>query len=77
VLVDNSELAPQGCGEPAVTTMGAVVANAIHDDDGVRLFTLAMTPARIREAPSKKIKDPRGKEGLNFSGRSAAVLIRS
>jgi nicotinate dehydrogenase subunit B len=50
VLVDNPELAPQGCGEPAVTVMGAVVANAIHDAIGVRLFTLPMTPARILEA---------------------------
>jgi nicotinate dehydrogenase subunit B len=50
VLVDNPDLAPQGCGEPAVTTMGAVIANAIHDAIGVRLFTLPMTPARIKEA---------------------------
>ena len=50
VLVDNPDLAPQGCGEPAVTTMGAVLANAIHDAIGVRLYTLPMTPARIKEA---------------------------
>jgi len=50
VLVDNPDLAPQGCGEPAVTVMGAVIANAIHDAIGVRLFTLPMTPARIRAA---------------------------
>ena len=29
VLIDNPELAPQGCGEPAITTMGAVIANAV------------------------------------------------
>lgn len=50
VLVDNPEMAPQGCGEPAVTVMGAVIANAIYDAIGVRLFTLPMTPARIKEA---------------------------
>ena len=50
VLVDNPDLAPQGCGEPAVTTMGAVVANAIHDAVGVRLDTLPMSPARIKAA---------------------------
>jgi len=50
VLVDNPDMAPQGCGEPAVTVMGAVVANAIYDAIGVRLFTLPMTPARIEEA---------------------------
>ena len=54
VLVDNPDLAPQGCGEPAVTTMGGVVANAIHDAIGVRLFTLPMTPARIKEALQNK-----------------------
>lgn len=50
VLVDNPDLAPQGCGEPAVTAMGAVVANAIHDAVGVRLDTLPMSPARIKAA---------------------------
>ena len=54
VLVDNPEMAPQGCGEPAVTVMGAVVANAIYDAIGVRLFTLPMTPARIKEALANK-----------------------
>ncbi|NTV82020.1 MAG: xanthine dehydrogenase family protein molybdopterin-binding subunit, partial [Candidatus Aminicenantes bacterium] len=50
VLVDNPDLAPQGVGEPAITVMGAVVANAVYDAIGVRMFTLPMTPARIREA---------------------------
>ncbi|MBE0711032.1 MAG: xanthine dehydrogenase family protein molybdopterin-binding subunit, partial [Candidatus Aminicenantes bacterium] len=50
VLVDNPDMAPQGCGEPAVTAMGAVVANAIYDAIGVRMHTLPMTPARIKEA---------------------------
>jgi CO/xanthine dehydrogenase Mo-binding subunit len=54
VLVDNPDLAPQGVGEPAITVMGAVVANAIHDAIGVRMFTLPMTPARIREALKNK-----------------------
>jgi len=49
VLVDNPDLAPQGCGEPAITTMGAVVANAVYDAIGARLFILPMTPARILE----------------------------
>lgn len=47
VLVDNPDMAPQGCGEPAVTVMGAVIANAIYDAIGVRMDTLPMTPARI------------------------------
>ena len=50
VLVDNSDLAPQGCGEPAITVMGAVVANAINDAAGVRLDMLPMSAGRIKEA---------------------------
>ena len=47
VLIDNPDLAPQGCGEPAITTTGAVIANAIYDAVGARLYTLPMTPERI------------------------------
>jgi len=47
VLIDNPELAPQGCGEPAITTSGGVIANAIYDAIGARLYTLPMTPERI------------------------------
>lgn len=54
VLVDNPDLAPQGCGEPAITAMGAVVANAIADAIGVRMDMLPMTAARIKEALAKK-----------------------
>jgi isoquinoline 1-oxidoreductase len=50
VLVDNPDLAPQGCGEPAITTVGAALANAIFDAVGARVHTLPMTPARILAA---------------------------
>lgn len=50
VLVDNHDLPPQGCGEPAITTMGAVIANAVYDAVGARMFELPMTPERIRKA---------------------------
>jgi CO/xanthine dehydrogenase Mo-binding subunit len=50
VLVDNHDLPPQGCGEPAITTVGAVIANAVHDAIGARMFELPMTPERIRKA---------------------------
>ncbi|UCF93415.1 MAG: xanthine dehydrogenase family protein molybdopterin-binding subunit [Desulfobacterales bacterium] len=50
ILVDNPAMAPQGCGEPAITTMGAVIANAVYDAVGVRLFELPMTPQRIKAA---------------------------
>ncbi|MGE5741785.1 MAG: molybdopterin cofactor-binding domain-containing protein [Candidatus Aminicenantes bacterium RBG_16_66_30] len=54
VLVDNPDLAPQGCGEPAITVMGAVVANAINDAVGARLTMLPMSAARIKEALAGK-----------------------
>jgi len=53
VLVDNPDLPPQGGGEPAITTLGAVIANAVYDALGVRLFELPMTPERIKKALSK------------------------
>ncbi len=54
VLVDNPSLPASGCGEPAITVMGAVIANAIADAIGVRMHMLPMTPARIKEALAKK-----------------------
>lgn len=53
VLIDNPGLAPQGCGEPAITTMGAALANAIFDAAGARVHTLPITPRRILEAINK------------------------
>jgi len=50
VLVPNDALEPQGGGEPAIVPMGAVIANAVFDATGARLYRLPMTPARIREA---------------------------
>jgi CO/xanthine dehydrogenase Mo-binding subunit len=47
IIIDNPDLPAQGCGEPAITTMGSVVANAIYDAVGARLLQLPMTPARI------------------------------
>ena len=48
VLIDNPDVAASGCGEPPIVTMGAVVANAIHDAVGARLLQLPMTPTRIK-----------------------------
>jgi isoquinoline 1-oxidoreductase len=53
VLVRNDELAPQGGGEPAIVPMGGVMANAVFDATGVRLFRLPMTPARLKAALDK------------------------
>ena len=50
VLVKNDELAPQGGGEPSITTTGAVLANAVFDATGARLFRLPMTTERVLAA---------------------------
>jgi isoquinoline 1-oxidoreductase len=50
VLIDHPDLPPQGCGEPAITTVGAALANAIFDATGARIYTLPMTPERILAA---------------------------
>jgi nicotinate dehydrogenase subunit B len=50
VLVDAKDSPPQGGGEPAIIGMGAVLANAVFDATGARLFQLPMTPERIKEA---------------------------
>jgi CO/xanthine dehydrogenase Mo-binding subunit len=52
VLIDNREAAPQGGGEPAIICMGGVIANAIYDAIGVRLFQMPMNPERIKQASS-------------------------
>ena len=56
VLVKNDDLAPQGGGEPAITVTGAVLANAIYDASGARLFQLPMTPERIKQAITENNK---------------------
>ncbi|UCF05847.1 MAG: xanthine dehydrogenase family protein molybdopterin-binding subunit, partial [bacterium] len=50
VLINGTDSPSQGGGEPAIICMGAVVANAIFDATGARLFQLPMTPERIRAA---------------------------
>lgn len=45
--------APQGGGEPGIICMGAVIANAIFDATGARLYQLPMTPERVLEAMAK------------------------
>ncbi len=52
VFMDKQDEPPQGGGEPAIINMGAVVANAICDATGARLWQLPMTPERVLEALS-------------------------
>ena len=50
LLIDDKDAEPQGGGEPAIITMGAVIANAIYDAIGLRLLQLPLSPASIQEA---------------------------
>ena len=50
VFVSNDGLPPKGGGEPPIVNMGAVVANAIFDATGARVYRLPMTPERVLEA---------------------------
>jgi isoquinoline 1-oxidoreductase len=53
VIIDDKNTAPQGGGEPAIITTGAVLANAVYDAIGIRMFQLPMTPERIKKAMKK------------------------
>jgi nicotinate dehydrogenase subunit B len=53
VILDRKDKAPQGGGEPAIIAVGAVIANAIFDATGARLYRMPMTPARVLEALKK------------------------
>jgi nicotinate dehydrogenase subunit B len=50
VFVKNDDLAPQGGGEPPITTTGAVIANAVFDATGARMSQLPMSAARVKSA---------------------------
>jgi CO/xanthine dehydrogenase Mo-binding subunit len=51
-IVDDENSPPQGGGEPAIVTMGAVIANAIYDAVGARVFELPL-PERVKGALHK------------------------
>jgi len=53
VLIENNENPSGGGGEPAIVLMGALVANAVYDATGARLFQLPMTPDRVKAALQK------------------------
>lgn len=50
VLIDAQDEPAQGGGEPAIVTVGGLIANAIYDATGARMYQLPMTPERILEA---------------------------
>jgi isoquinoline 1-oxidoreductase len=57
VLIDADDSPSKGCGEPPIICVGGVIANAIYDATGVRLFQLPMTPERVRQALASRARD--------------------
>ena len=53
VLIDAQDDPPQGGGEPAIICMGGLIANAIFDATGARLYQMPMTPERVLDAMEK------------------------
>lgn len=53
LLLDLPDEPAQGGGEPAIICMGALIANAVFDATGARLYQLPMTPERILKALSE------------------------
>lgn len=53
VVLERKDKAPKGGGEPAIVAVGAVIANAIFDATGARLYRFPMTPERVLEAIRK------------------------
>jgi nicotinate dehydrogenase subunit B len=53
VILDRKDQPPQGGGEPAIIAIGAVIANAVFDATGARLYRMPMTPERVLEALKK------------------------
>jgi nicotinate dehydrogenase subunit B len=53
MIMDKKDQLPQGGGEPAIICMGALIANAVFDATGARLYQLPMTPGRILAAFKK------------------------
>ncbi len=50
VLIEAKDSPAQGGGEPPIINMGGVIANAVFDATGARLYQLPMTPQRNRAA---------------------------
>ena len=53
IILDRMNQPSKGGGEPAIIGIGAIVANAIYDATGARLYDLPFTPARVLEALKK------------------------
>jgi len=53
IILDRQDQPPKGGGEPAIIGIGAIIANAIYDATGARLYNMPFTKARVLEALKK------------------------
>ena len=53
VILDRKDKPPRGGGEPAIIAVGAIIANAVYDATGARLYAMPFTPSRVLEALKK------------------------
>ncbi len=56
ILIENPETPPAGGGEPAITCVGAAIANALFDAIGARVYQMPITAARVKEAMARTKK---------------------
>jgi CO/xanthine dehydrogenase Mo-binding subunit len=49
-LIDRPTEKPWGAGEPAASVVPSAICNAVFDATGVRLRSVAYTPARLKAA---------------------------
>jgi nicotinate dehydrogenase subunit B len=52
VLINHSEIAPSGAGEPSIRPVAAAIANAIFDATGVRIRRVPFSPDRVKQSLS-------------------------
>ncbi len=50
VLINNTDVAPSGAGEPTIRSVPAAVANAFWDATGVRIRRAPLSPERVKSA---------------------------
>jgi CO/xanthine dehydrogenase Mo-binding subunit len=50
VLINSTDVAPSGAGEPTMRCVPAAVANAFYDATGVRMRRVPLSPARVKAA---------------------------
>jgi CO/xanthine dehydrogenase Mo-binding subunit len=54
VLINRTDIAPSGAGEPTMRCVPAAVANAFFDATGVRIRRAPLTPARVKAALAQR-----------------------